>query len=235
MFYRFLRLTGLMSLLWLVFSLAACSKTTSQTTNSAEPKVLNVSPEASTHTLDPHLGASVWEAELFISLYEGLMRFDPSGKAVPGLADSYVVSEDGKTYTYHLREGIHFSDGSPITVEDVLFSFRHLVNPKTAAEYSFVALDIVGAKEILAGKQPTETLGVETPDSEHVVVHLLHPVPYFNQLLAIQALVVISKKVVEEYGKYAFHVENAVFSGAYMMTDHVPSSHTTLKRNPLLL
>ena len=124
-----------------------------------------------------------------------LVYFDPDLNTVSegGLAETWEVSEDGQTVTFHLKEGLTYSDGSDIVAADFVTSWRRLIDPRTAADYYYVMLDVVGAAEV-AGADPDddaavdaalENFGVEAPDDATFVVHLSHPATYFVSIATL--------------------------------------------------
>ena len=125
-----------------------------------------------------------------------LVYFDPDLNTVSegGLAESWDVSEDGQTVTFHLS-GIKYSDGSAIVAADFVTSWRRLIDPRTAADYYYVMLDVEGAADV-AGANPDDDaaveaalkkFGVEAPDDKTFVVHLSHPATYFISIATLWA------------------------------------------------
>src|SRR5260370_26875873 len=125
---------------------AAQADTTVNRGNGAEPE-----------TLDPQKLTGVPEANIAYDLYEGLATLDDHGNPTGGVAKSWDVSDDGKVYTFHLREDAKWSNGDPITADDVVYSLRRIVDPKIAAEYAYIYSPIVNADEISGGKEPDLT------------------------------------------------------------------------------
>ena len=111
-------------------------------------------------------------------IYQGMMYLDAEDNAVPGVAESYEVSEDGMTYTFKLKEGLTWSNGEPVTSADFVFGLRTFFTPETAGDYqSTWAALIQGATEAFKGKAPVEEIGIEAPDEYTVVYHLNNPAP----------------------------------------------------------
>lgn len=154
------------------------------------------------------------------------------GTIIPGVAERYEVSKDQLTYTFHIRSNAKFSDGSPITADDVVFSIRRIVDPKVASTYSFVAADIVNAEAITNGKIPTDKLGVRALNDKTVEIKLTHPVPYFNKIIAVANFGVVKKQNVTKYGDSFTQPGKLVSSGAYMMSYWKIGDKITLVKNP---
>lgn len=115
------------------------------------------------------------------NVFEGLYTLGEDNKVVPGVAKSYDVSEDKKTYTFHLRES-KWSNRMPVTAEDFAFAWKRAVNPNTAAEYAFLFFDLKNARKINSKELPVDQLGVKVIDHKTLEVQLEQPVPYFIQL-----------------------------------------------------
>ena len=202
--------------------LPAAAETVFHRGNGAEPE-----------TLDPHLATGLPEAMIFYDLYEGLVARDATGKAQPGLAERWEVSDDALSVTFHLRADARWSDGSPVTAEDVVFSFRRLVDPAMGGRNSNYLWPLVNAKEITEGKvADLSTLGVEAPDARTVVFRLKEPTPYFVSLLSYPMLVPLQAASVRRHGREHTKPGNLVSSGVYMLAEAVPQGHVKLVKNP---
>ena len=105
------------------------------------------------------MAEDVQSTQVAYDLFEGLVTTDQSNKPISGLAEKWDISADNKTYTFHLRPNLKFSDGSPITVDDIVFSFQRLVDPKIASPYNFLVNNIVNGQAIIDGKAAVNTLG----------------------------------------------------------------------------
>ncbi|MDC9595989.1 ABC transporter substrate-binding protein [Xenorhabdus anantnagensis] len=165
--------------------------------------------------------------------FDTLVGTDKKGNILPKLAVSWDT-KDNKTWIFHLRKGIKWSDGTPITAHDVVFSWRRLTNPKTMSPYGsyFVDASVVNAKEILAGKKKVEELGVKALDDSTLEVRLEKPVGYFLQMLAFPITVPISKKVVEKYGDKWTQPEFFVSSGAFKLSEWKVNEKIVGVKNP---
>src|SRR6218665_1011947 len=133
-------------------------------------------------------------------LYEGLTIYDAAGKIVPGAAESWTVSDDGTIYTFKLRENAKWSDGSPVTAEDFVFSFTRVEDPKTAAGYANILYPIKNAEKVNKGELGLDQLGVKAVDAKTVEITLERPTPFFLELLAHQTALPVSKASVEKNG-----------------------------------
>lgn len=188
---------------------------------------------AEPETLDPHTATGLPEAQIFYDMYEGLMVRGPDGVAKPGLAESWTVSEDGRTYTFRLRNGLKWSDGSPIAAGDVVFSLRRVVNPaETQARNANYIWPIRNAKQITEGKLLPEELGVSAPDDHTVVIELERPTAYLLKVLSYPMLATLPAKQMQAAGNGFFSAGKLVSSGPYMLDRYVPQGYVKLVRNP---
>ncbi len=141
------------------------------------------------------------------NVFEGLYTLGEDNKLIPGMAKSYDVSEDKKTYTFHLRES-KWSNGTPVTAEDFVFAWERAVNPDTAAEYSFFFFDIKNAKKIYNKELPVDQLGVKAVDNKTLEVQLEQPVPYFINLTMFPTFLPINEKYFKSKGnQYGLEVD----------------------------
>lgn len=141
-------------------------------------------------TLDPAYIGDAADVQLLLQLYAGLTRLDERGEPYPSLASGWTLSDDETTYTFALRPGQTFSDGTPLTAGDVRRSWLRLLDPATAASAPDVLSVVVGASARLAGGSEDE-VGIEAPDDRTLVVHLRHPAGYFPQITATPATFVV--------------------------------------------
>ena len=144
------------------------------------------------HTLDPAFIGSASDVQLILQLYAGLTRLDEDGQPYASLAESWTVSDDGLTYTFRLRGGLTFSDGSPLEAADVRRSWLRMLDPSTHSTAPDVLSIIAGASERLAGGSEDE-VAVQAPDAHTLAVRLRHPAGYFLSILATPATFVVPR------------------------------------------
>jgi oligopeptide transport system substrate-binding protein len=141
-------------------------------------------------TLDPAFISDAADVQLLLQLYAGLTRLDENGEPYPSLAQSWTVSDDGLTYTFRLRSGLRFSDGSPLTADDVRRSWLRILDPATASSAPDVLSVIRGAPERLAGGSE-DAVAIQAPDATTLVVELRHPAGYFPAITATPTAFVV--------------------------------------------
>ncbi len=194
--------------------------------------VLNRGNDTDPATLDHHRTSTVSEANILRDLYEGLVTYDAAGEVIPAAAESWDISEDGLTYTFHMREGAKWSNGDPVTAGDFLFAFQRIMDPATAAGYASVLFAILNAEEITTGARPVEELGVAAPDDNTLVVTLSNPTPYFLELLTHQTGKPLHQASVEAHGDDFVRPGNLVTNGAYMLQSFTPNDRIVMQKNP---
>ncbi|MBL8894740.1 MAG: peptide ABC transporter substrate-binding protein [Rhizobiales bacterium] len=194
--------------------------------------VFNRGNSADPESLDPHKTSTVYEANILRDLFSGLTVQDAKAEIIPGAAESWAVSPDGKTYTFKLRADGKWSDGSPVTADDYVFSWRRLVDPATAAEYAYMLSPVVNADAINKGEKKAEELGVKAIDPLTFEVTLNAPTPYFLEMLSHQSTYAVSKANVEKFGADFIKPGNLVSNGAYMLAEFVPNDHVKAVKNP---
>lgn len=182
-------------------------------------------------TLDQHKTSTVSEAHLLRDLYEGLVIYDAKANVIPGVAESWTVSEDGTVYTFTLREDARWSNGDPVTAEDFVFSFRRIQDPATGAKYATIQYPIKNAEKINKGEMDPSALGVRAVDDRTLEITLERPTPYFLELLTHQTGLPLHKASVEEYGSDFVKPENMVTNGAYRLVSVTPNDKIVMEKN----
>ena len=183
-------------------------------------------------TIDPALNSAVDGGNMILFAYDGLLNVDKDNKTIPGAAESYDVSKDGLTWTFHLRSGLKWSDGSPLTAKDFVYSWKRVADPNTAAPYGETVLGMVkGFDE--AAKGNLDALGVSAPDDTTFVVQLAHPCVYFDKLAAFATLSPVNQATIEKNGDaWATKPETYICNGPFYISEWVPSSYILFKKNP---
>src|SRR5262245_13642071 len=194
--------------------------------------IYNRGNSADPESLDPHKTSTTYEAHIMRDLYEGLVMQNAKAEVIPGAAESWTVSDDGLVYTFKLRKDAVWSDGSPVTADDFVFSFRRLQDPATAAEYAEMLQVVKNAKEVNTGKAKPEELGIKAIDASTVEITLNAPTPYFLEMLTHQATYPVNKASIDKLGADWIKPGNLVSNGAYTLAEFVPNDHIKLVKNP---
>ena len=157
---------------------------------------------------------------------------DQNANLIPGAAESWTVSDDGLVYTFKLRKDGVWSDGSPVTADDFVYSLRRLEDPATGAEYASMLYVIKNGEEVNTGKAKPEEMGVKALDPGTLEVTLKAPTPYFLEMLTHQAAYPVNKASIDKLGADWIKPGNLVSNGAYTLAEFVPNDHIKLVKNP---
>lgn len=183
-------------------------------------------------SLDPHHTEGIWESDIVGDLLIGLTTNDVDGEAMPGAATSWDVSDDGLTWTFHLREHV-WSDGVPVTAGDFVFAFRRILDPATASTYAYYLYPLLNAQDVNSGSMPVTELGVEAPDDSTVVVHLEYPAPFLAEFMSHQVMSPVPRHAIEAHGDAWARPGNYVTNGPYVLGEWIPNDHVMAGKNPL--
>ena len=237
--------------------LAACggsksgSTATSGTASSAGSSTGSVSTAGFTvqygsnpETLDPALNSAVDGGNTIITVFETLLIINENNEAVPGQAESWTTSEDGLTWTFTMRDGLKWSDGTDLNAKDFEYSFKRMADPDTAAPYAETCLGMIDGFEEAAGfpdadGNPTvepnlDALNVKaSDDGKTLTIVLAYPCSYFDKMAAFAAMSPVQQATVEANGdSWCTSAETFVSNGPYMITDWTPSERIVLTKNP---
>jgi oligopeptide transport system substrate-binding protein len=172
-------------------------------------------------SLDPQKARTVQAQDILRDLYECLTSVAKDGGVAAGAAADWTTSADGKSYTFHLRAGAHWSNGDRVVAADFVAGLRRLVDPATASPYAQLVDAIVNARDIIAGRKPPDALGAAAPDESTVVVSLETPAPYLPALLS-------NPSTCPYHGSAS---GRGISNGAFLLREWVPGSHIDVVRN----
>lgn len=189
--------------------------------------------QAEPESLDPQKVDSAEESNILLDLFEGLVRFDGTGKIVPGVASTWDTSADGLTWTFHLRPDAKWSDGSPLTAGDFVYGFQRAVDPATAAPYVAILYEITQARAINDGKEKDlSKLGVTAPDAHTVKIQLTEPTAFLPGVLSLAIAYPMPKAAIEAGGAQWTRPGHLISNGAYKLDSWEPQQEIRLVRNP---
>ncbi|SDQ44144.1 peptide ABC transporter substrate-binding protein [Carnobacterium viridans] len=182
-------------------------------------QVVNYTAPTELSTMDTALITDINSSNYLGHVIEGLLRIDEEGNPVPAIAaDEGVISEDGLTYTYTLRDDAVWSNGDPVTANDFVYAMQKLVDPDTGASYSYLAETIENAPEIMAGEADVSELGVTANGDHEITFNLTQPTPYFEFLLAFTAFFPQNEAFVQEQGdNYGTSSEALLANGPFTL------------------
>lgn len=199
---------------------------------SAGEKILSVQVGPDPETIDPALNNAVDGGNMLLHSFECLLAVDQNGQLAPGQAESWETSEDGLTWTFHLRDGLKWSDGSDLTANDFVYSWKRVCDPMVAAPYAETVLSMVeGYDKAIEGD--LDALQVVATDNNTLVVTLSTPCSYFGSLAAFATLSPVQQATVEANGDaWATKAETYISNGPFYVSDWVPGSYIMMTKNP---
>lgn len=198
----------------------------------AEGKQLSVQIGPDPETIDPALNSAVDGGNMILHAFECLLTIDKDGQIAPGQAETWESSKDGLTWTFHLRDGLKWSDGSDLTANDFVYSWKRVCDPMVAAPYAETVLGMVeGFDEAVAGN--LDALQVSAPDDSTFEVKLSAPCTFFESLAAFATLSPVQQATVEANGDaWAVDASTYISNGPFYVTEWVPGSHIIMSKNP---
>ncbi|MEE1315015.1 MAG: peptide ABC transporter substrate-binding protein [Faecalimonas sp.] len=232
-----------------------CGKDADTNKNGSAEKQLAVQIGPDPETIDPALNSAVDGGNMILHTFEGLLTVNEKGEIAEGQAEEWSASEDGLTWTFKLRDGLKWSDGTDLTAEDFVYSWRRVADPLTGAPYAETVLGMVKGYAELTAKvteisdaaeakgEPAdfavpeiealvEALGVKAVDEKTLEVTLAAPCTFFDSLAAFATLSPVQKATIEANGdKWATSAETYVSNGAFNVTEWVPGSHIIVSKN----
>ena len=195
-------------------------------------------------TLDPALNSSIDGANTLITVFEPLLLIDQNNEVIPGQAESYTVSDDGLVWTFTMRDGLKWSDGSDLTAKDFEYSFKRLAAPDTAAPYAETVVGMIDGYEDAVGNPDADGNTTTEPDfdalnvvasedGKTLTVTLSYPCAYFDKLAAFAAMSPVQQATVEANGDaWCTAPDTYVCNGPYYISEWVPSERIVLTKNP---
>lgn len=181
--------------------------------------------------IDPAIATDTTSGWVLDHIFEGLYTRDKEGNPVLGVAKDQKVSDDGKTYTFTLRDDAKWSDGSPVTAQDFEFAWKNVLNPDTGSAFAFYMYYIKGAEAYNKGKGSADEVGVKAVNEKTLQVDLNAPLGYFDKLLTMWTFYPVKKDLVEGNKNWSADAKNYVSNGPFKMTDWKHNSEVVLEKN----
>jgi oligopeptide transport system substrate-binding protein len=205
-------------------------------TAAAAEQVLRMGWGAEPPSLDPGLATDTTSSNVLLAIMDPLVRLNPETNAAePSLAESWDISEDGKTITYHLSPDGKWTNGDPVTAGDFVYSWKRTLSPELAADYAYQLYGIVGAFEYNSCTKKCEALadkvGVEAPDDSTLVVHLTSAQPWFIQQSAHHSFLAVHQATVEQFGDKWTEPANIVTNGPFKLAKWEHEAEIDLVKN----
>ena len=211
----------------------SASSAAGSSTGSVNTAGFTVQYGSNPETLDPALNSAVDGANTIITIFEPLLLINENNEVVGGQAESWEASEDGLTWTFTMRDGLKWSDGTDLTAKDFEYTFKRMVNPDTAAPYAETCLGMIDGFEA-AQAGDTDALNVKaSDDGKTLTIVLSYPCSYFDKMAAFAAMSPVQQATVEANGDaWCTSAETFVSNGPYMITEWTPSERIVLTKNP---
>ena len=184
-------------------------------------------------TLDPALNSAVDGGNMLITLFETLLIIDQDNKVQPGQAEKYEVSPDGLTWTFTMRDGLKWSDGTELNAKDFEYTFKRIADTNVAAPYAETVIGMIeGYKDAIDSKNPEKLNVKASDDGKTLTVKLAYPCSYFDKIVAFGTMSPVQKATVEKNGdSWATKPETYVCNGPYTITEWTPSEKIICKKN----
>jgi oligopeptide transport system substrate-binding protein len=182
-------------------------------------------------SLDPHKASGQWENNILGNMFVGLTTENARAEPIPGMAERWETSEDGRTWTFYLRRA-QWSDGESCDAHDFEFAFRRILDPVNLAEYAAILYPIKNAEAVNKGEMPPERVGVRALDDRTLVIELEHPAPYLPQMLMHYTSYPVPKHIVEAHGDDWVNPANIAVNGAFILRRWWSNYIVHLERNP---
>ncbi|MBS4209284.1 peptide ABC transporter substrate-binding protein [Bacillus sp. FJAT-50079] len=203
----------------------------------ADKKILYLNNNEEPGALHPGLAQGTHDSWILEHAFEGLTKKTPEGEIIPGMAETWDVSDDGLIWTFHLKDGMKWSNGDPVVAEDFEYAWKFALNPESASDYAYQLYYLEGAEEYNssedeAGYEALEAkVGVTAKDEKTLEVKLAQPTPYFLDLTSFYTYYPINKKVQEANPDWSLEAASYVSNGAFKLTEWNHKESMKLERN----
>lgn len=218
---------------------AGTGATTEEGGAQAAEQVITVNWGTEPPSLDPGLASDVTSANILLNIMDPLVKLDDDLNPVPAAAESFETSEDGKTVTFVLRDGLKWTNGDPVTAQDFEYSWKRTISPELGADYAYQFYGIVGAQDY-NGCDPKKDdcdalkgkVGVKAVDDKTLEVTLTTPQPWFTQQAAHHSFLAVNQKAVEQFGDKWTEAANIVTNGPFKLERWQHNSAIDLVKDP---
>ncbi len=234
-----MRLLRLLSLIALIM-LSACSREERRVDQGNRDGILHFGNGTEPQDIDPHVTTGIPEHHIQLALFEGLVNKNPvTLEPVPGVAERWDISADGRVYTFHLRHNAKWSNGDALTAQDFRWSWWRGLQPTLGNEYSYMMYPIKNAEAYATGKLADfAQVGIKALDDHTLQVELNEPTPYFLQLIDHHSYYPVPRKVLEKFAAVTSRFSkwtrpgNMVSNGAFRLTDWKLNKYVKVEKNP---
>lgn len=216
-----------------LFSGCGGNKQTSKMTKAANTDMMTANLGAEPKTIDPALNNTSEGSTVIYNMFEGLLRIGSDNKPEPGMAEKWEVKDNGKKYIFHLRDGIKWTDNTPITAKDFKYGILRVLDPATGSPYSYHAYCIKNGKAYNSKKTKAEDVGVKVIDDKTLEIDLEHSVPYFLDILSWHLLIPLKEDMVKKNpNTWANDPSTIVSNGPFKLVEWKHNDHMMFEKNP---
>lgn len=187
--------------------------------------------ESEPSTLDPAKSTALAESNVELALFEGLTRLDEHEQPQPAAAQSWDISADGTEYTFHLRDNLFWSDGTPLTAHDFEYAWKRVLNPETASENAYMMYPLNNGEAYFRQEVPEDSVGVKALDDKTLYVKLKAPITYFLNLTAFHAYYPVPRHIVEKDPEIWAANDKIVCNGPFYLTRWIHSNQLQFIKN----
>ena len=214
-------------------STATSGSTAGSTAGGVNTAGFTVQYGSNPETLDPALNSAIDASNTIITIFEPLLLINENNEVIGGQAESWEASEDGLTWTFTMRDGLKWSDGTDLTAKDFEYSFKRMANPDTAAPYAETCLGMIDGFDAAQAGDPDALNVKASDDGKTLTIVLSYPCSYFDKMAAFAAMSPVQQATVEANGdSWCTSADTFVSNGPYMITDWTPSERIVLSKNP---
>lgn len=214
-------------------STATSGSTAGSTAGGTNTAGFTVQYGSNPETLDPALNSAIDASNTIITIFEPLLLINENNEVIGGQAESWEASEDGLTWTFTMRDGLKWSDGTDLTAKDFEYSFKRMANPDTAAPYAETCLGMIDGFDAAQAGDPDALNVKASDDGKTLTIVLSYPCSYFDKMAAFAAMSPVQQATVEANGdSWCTSADTFVSNGPYMITDWTPSERIVLSKNP---
>ena len=215
---------------FLLCAFMSCNKIKSRDTQHTQTLRINLKKDPV--SLDPRKGNDMLASQVHFMLFEGLVCLNPDMSLSPAQAESYEISSDRKTYTFHLRDTL-WSDGTPVTAYDFEKTWKSILDPKFSSPDTYLLYSIKNSKMAKKGEVPLDQVGIIAKDAKTLIVELEAPAPYFLQIVASSVLLPVNAKMDKADPNWANRPEHVLSNGPFKLKSWKFNQEMTLEKNPL--
>lgn len=208
-----------------------CACITAGCGDTANNDTVRYALEAEPATLDPAKSTALAESNVELALFEGLTRLDENEQPQPAAAERWEVSADGTEYTFHLRSGLVWNDGTPLTAHDFEYAWKRVLNPQTASENAYMMYPLLNGEEYFKQEKTADEVGVKALDDKTLFVKLKAPITYFLNLTAFHCYYPVPKHVVEKDPEIWAANDKIVSNGPFVLTRWIHSNQLQFVKN----